>query len=234
MSAVPLASSDRARRQERARQEMRQRIADAAMQLFLDEGFERTSIRRIAEAIGYTPGAIYSYFGDKDDILFALHTEGFAKLRALLRTIDADALSPRERLVRVGELYLRFAFENPHYYELMFIMASTGKKIEEQGEWLVGLDTYDFLRGIVRDCIDSGVLPAGDLEAATFALWAPVHGLASLVICGRCPMIPDDALPAIVAESYRWTIDAMTASQRSRPPARPGKRTRASGKTPRA
>jgi AcrR family transcriptional regulator len=233
MPALALASPGRARRQERAREVMRQRIADAAMQLFLDEGFERTSIRRIADAIDYTPGAIYSYFGDKDDILFALHTEGFAKLRTLLRSLDANALSPRERLVRVGELYLRFAFENPHYYALMFIMASTGKKIEEQGEWLVGLDTYDFLRGIVADCMGAGVLPAGDLEAATFAVWASVHGLASLVIRGRCPMIPDDALAATVAQAYRWTIDAITAPQRSPSPARPGKPTPASGGKPR-
>jgi hypothetical protein len=82
--------------------------------------------------------------------------------------------------------------------------------------------------------MDDGVLPEGDLEAATFAVWASVHGLAALVIRGRCVMIPGDALPATVAESYRWTIDAMTASQRSHPHARPGKRPPASGRKPRA
>jgi len=218
MTATSPSSSARLERQERARTRMRERICAAAMELFLHEGFERTSIRRIAAAIGYTPGAIYSYFGDKDDILYALHEQGFARLRVLLQTLDGCGLGARERFERVGELYLRFAFENPQYYDLMFIKDRTAKKIEELGEWEVGLDTYDFVRTIVRECMRDGVLPQGDVEAATFALWASVHGMASLVIRSRCKMIPPDALPTVVAEAYRWTMRAMPAPEPAHPP----------------
>lgn len=228
--AVATPSPDRTERQERSRARMRDEICAAAMALFLREGFERTSIRRIAHAIGYTPGAIYSYFGDKDDILYALHEQGFARLGVLLHTLDDPALSPRERFERVGEFYLRFALENPHYYDLMFIKSRTAKKIREQADWPVGLDTYDYVRSIVRDCMADGTLREGDLEAATFALWAAVHGMASLVIRSRCKMIPPDALPGVVTEAYRWTTNAMAAVERDAPPARPGKRSRVSSK----
>ena len=49
-------------RKERERQEMRQRILDAAQQVFVEEGYEKASIRNIAERIEYSPATIYLYF----------------------------------------------------------------------------------------------------------------------------------------------------------------------------
>ncbi len=90
---------------------MRGMISRAAMKLFLTEGFERTSIRRIAQEIEYTPGAIYSYFKDKDEILYALHNEGFDRLAVAFSTIPPSD-DPFEDLRHCGEAYLRFALEN--------------------------------------------------------------------------------------------------------------------------
>jgi AcrR family transcriptional regulator len=217
----------RALRSARLRSAMRERICEAAMQLFLTEGYERTSIRRIAEAVEYTPGAIYTYFRDKDDLFYELHARGFEKFRALVRgPVEAEP-TPAARLHRAGQLYLRFAFENPQYYELMFIMAATGKRIREDARWEDGLDNYDFLRAIVRDCMADGSLPAGDVEAATFAIWSGVHGIASLVIRGRCPMIPDEALPRIVEEAYDYSLRSLLRAPSTERP-RPGRAVRRS------
>src|SRR5215208_5070860 len=64
-------------RQERDREAVRRAILDAARDLFVREGFENVSIRKVAERIEYSPAAIYSYFPGKDDIFFALAAEGF-------------------------------------------------------------------------------------------------------------------------------------------------------------
>jgi AcrR family transcriptional regulator len=209
---------------------MRGRIAAAAMELFLAEGFEKTSMRRIADAIGYTPGALYSYFEDKEDVLFALQREGFARLRAALEQVEAEPLSARERLARVGEEYLRFAFENPQYYELLFILSDVRRRIAEQETWNEGLDTYEFLLRAVRAAMAEGVIPAGDVDAVGFALWSHVHGTASLLLRGRCVMIPDEQLPALVTDSFRWLLGAITAQAKPRPPARPRTRARTKAK----
>ena len=180
-------------RRERDKAEMRDKICRAAMKLFLDEGFENTSIRRIAAAIEYTPGAIYSYFEDKDAILFALHEEGFDKLFAM-QIAAPLAEDPWERLLRCGQVYLQFALENPEYYDLMFIMNATGKHIRsEKYDWDKGVRAYDFLREIVKDCIAQKKLPPDDPEVVAFALWSSVHGMAALVIRHRCVMIPEEA-----------------------------------------
>src|SRR4249920_3695592 len=67
-------------RQHRDREAVRRAILDAARELFVAEGFQNVSIRKIAERIEYSPAAIYGYFPSKDDIFFALAEEGFRLL----------------------------------------------------------------------------------------------------------------------------------------------------------
>ena len=67
-------------RQDRERQAVTASILDAARDLFLAEGYQSVSIRKIAERIEYSPAAIYSYFASKDDIFLALAKEGFHRL----------------------------------------------------------------------------------------------------------------------------------------------------------
>ena len=55
-------------RKEREKLEMRRKIVDVAKDLFIHEGFEKTSIRQIAEKIEYSPATIYLYFKDKTEI----------------------------------------------------------------------------------------------------------------------------------------------------------------------
>lgn len=205
-------------RRQREKAEMRGRISRAAMKLFLAEGFERTSIRRIAQEIEYTPGAIYSYFKDKDEILYALHNEGFDRLAVAFAGI-APSPDPFEDLMHCGEAYLRFALENPEYYDLMFMMEATGNKIQENKEWREGLRAYDFLRERVYACMKRGRIPAGDPEAAAYGMWAAVHGMASLIIRNRCVMFPAEQLPKIAAAAFDVLIHAFerTPSPKAKP-----------------
>jgi len=69
-------------RQEREREAVARAILDAARDLFVAEGYQNVSIRKIAEKIEYSPAAIYSYFPSKDDIFLALAEEGFRILFA--------------------------------------------------------------------------------------------------------------------------------------------------------
>src|SRR5918995_5634125 len=70
----------REERQQHARATTRRAILDAALALFVNDGYSQVSIRNIAAKVDYSPGAIYSYFPSKDDIFFALAEEGFRLL----------------------------------------------------------------------------------------------------------------------------------------------------------
>jgi AcrR family transcriptional regulator len=184
-------------RKEREKKKLRGLILKAAMRLFAQEGYERITIRRIAEEIEYSPATIYLHFGGKDEILYALHAEGFEKLYERQQAVLAIK-DPLERLLKQGEVYVSFGLENPEYYDLMFIMRGTAKRISEDREWDIGLRSYGFLKANVEECMEAGLLPGTDPDVATFSLWSHVHGMVSLIIRGRCIMFSEEELPSIV------------------------------------
>src|SRR4051812_46528057 len=110
-------------RKERQKEELRGKILQAARELFMQKGFEDTSIRNIAEKIEYSPTTIYLYFKDKDDIFFALHQEGFTLLNQYFKPLGHVA-NPFERLKAISKAYITFAMENGEFYDLMFIIRS--------------------------------------------------------------------------------------------------------------
>src|SRR5438132_5140555 len=108
-------------RQERDREAVRRAILDAARDLFVSEGYQNVSIRKIAERIEYSPAAIYGYFPSKDDIFFALAEEGFQLLRHMMPRED-DARRTTEPVARVRNIFwhfYEFSREHPEYFALM-------------------------------------------------------------------------------------------------------------------
>jgi AcrR family transcriptional regulator len=195
-----------AERKKRQQQKMRRLILDSAMRLFLKEGVERITLRRIAEKIEYSPATIYLHFKNKDEILYALHSEGFEELYKQQQAVLAIR-DPLKRLRRHGEIYLSFALERPEYYDLMFIMRNPAKKIREENSWEIGLRSYEFLRKNVEECMKAGALPKADADVATLSLWAHVHGIASLIIRDRCIMFPEEHLKSVVKGALDFMHD---------------------------
>src|SRR5690348_6642492 len=105
-------------RKEKQKTEIRRQILDASMKLFMEEGFENVSIRKIADLIEYSPTTVYLYFKDKDEILFNVHEICFQRLAEY--NVDLWGIkNPLIRLHKMGENYIRFGLENPAFYDLM-------------------------------------------------------------------------------------------------------------------
>jgi AcrR family transcriptional regulator len=79
-------------RKEREKKELRAKIIDATAKILIDQGYEKTTIRKVAEAIEYSPRTVYLYFKDKDSLLMEIIEEGFAgtleKRSRLKETLD--------------------------------------------------------------------------------------------------------------------------------------------------
>lgn len=192
-----------AERKEKEKKAMRRFILKTAMKLFLEDGFDNVSMRRIAEDIEYSPATIYLYFKDKNEILFALHAEGFEKFYKRQQAILSEK-NPWKRLRKHARVYLEFALKNPEYYDLMFIMRGPFEKMKDTKEWEVGMRSYEFLKKNTEECIDAGYLPKTDLDVAAFALWSFVHGIASLVIRDRTVKFPRERLALIIEEALNF------------------------------
>jgi AcrR family transcriptional regulator len=149
-------------RQERDRDAVRRAILDAARDLFVTEGYQNVSIRKIAERIEYSPAAIYGYFPSKDDIFFALAEEGFRLLGdpGHMRNPALEALSPLDRLRSIFRRFYEFSREHPQYFALMFVDRSVPRISREYERFAFALELKKHLIAQVQQCIDQKVLPA--------------------------------------------------------------------------
>jgi AcrR family transcriptional regulator len=195
-------------RKERERSEMREIITRAALDVYLAEGFDALSIRKIAERIEYSPATIYLYFADKDAIFCALQELAFAEFYKTLSSIDAA--DPLEALRAGCRRYVEFAIDNPLYYELMFIKEAPMRAMENPDEWRNGFDSYEIPRNILRACSEAGLINVPDLEVATFSLWAHLHGMASLYIRNRLIVIPEHFRQHMIDEAIDFYITMLT------------------------
>src|SRR5215468_10860449 len=97
-------------RDRRARQKtlLRQQILDAAREILIRDGYDSLSMRRVAERIDYSPTAIYLHFKDKQELVFSLCEETFAKLVRELEGLAREFPDPMVRLRKGMERYIRF------------------------------------------------------------------------------------------------------------------------------
>ena len=197
-----------AERRESDKERMRGRILEAAMKLFLKEGFERVTIRAIAKAIEYSPATIYLYFKDKNEILFSLQTIGFEKLYKKQQDV-LTIKDPWKRLRQHGKIYVEFALKNPEYYDLMFIMRGPVVKMKEKNKWESGQRSYEFLKENIRECMSAGYLMKTNEDIATFAKWSLTHGMASLIIRDRAIMLPKEHLNAIIEGALDFMMESI-------------------------
>jgi len=186
-------------KERRARQKkfLRQEILDAASELFVRDGYENVSMRRIADKIEYSPTTIYIYFKDKAELLEQVCKETFQRLARRLGKITEQPGDPLERLKRGLVAYIEFGLENPHHYRATFMMplpeGFDHQKYHQEDS--PGMQAFAFLTRGLAECIKAGKIPAMNVELAAQTLWAGIHGITSLLIThSRFPWVGRDKL----------------------------------------
>jgi AcrR family transcriptional regulator len=191
-------------RKEREREEMKELIVSTAIRMFLQEGYEQTSIRNIAEKIEYSPATIYLYYKDKDELLYDVQKQAFDKLTQVFRE-KVTAIDPLKRLEQIMYTYVRFGKNNPELYDLMFIIRAPMNGIKEHEKWEKGDDSFDFLVQCITECIEKKLIRYEDPMVAALSIWAMGHGLVSLDLRCRLTVIDmdEEAIAAIIEKSIQ-------------------------------
>lgn len=196
----------------RRKEDVKGLILDAAKKLFVEQGYPSASIRKIASAIGYSPTTIYLYYKDKNDIVYALHQEGFAILKTLFTSL-LEVESPFERLKAIGRTYLQFARNHPDYYEVMFMVKEPMDFLNceaNKENWEEGKQVFGLLLAAIHECQKEGYFKGCNPEFVALQAWAVVHGLCSLYLSTRLQKVaqqclsgpPDDTLMESAFKTY--------------------------------
>ena len=201
-------------RRERHRASLRREILDAASRLFAEEGYQRVTMRRVAERIDYSPTTIYLYFRDKNELLTTVCEETFAQLAAKLERLKNSASSPLALLREGLRTYVEFGLAHPNQYIVTFASPNPGQ-IRPEFETSAGGRALGILRQGVRACAETGDIHTASVEATAQALWAAVHGITSLFITEKgFPFAARQALVDHLIETLIAGLKAPAASAR--------------------
>ncbi len=166
------------RRSEHSKEELHALIVNATLELVREQGAGKVTARQIAQAVGYTPGMLYSIFENLQSIFLHVNVLSLDSLYSQCMRAQKKAKGPESSIRAMGLAYLAFAESNNNQFQLMFQPmpdprlsrpAELGSRIRALFE-LVEQD----LLALDPDASESAI----KLGART--LWSGVHGAAAL------------------------------------------------------
>ena len=167
-----------------ARSTTAERILHTARALFERGGAEAVSMRRVADAVGITPMAIYRHFPNRDALLKRISDDSFDAIARhwLARNQGGDVLA---RVIALQRIYLDYALAHPHLFDHAFsARRSDARRYPE--DFRAGLSpTLTVAADAVDEAMQAGLLRKDDAWDVAITLWAHTHGLVALYRAGR-------------------------------------------------
>lgn len=181
-----------ARRSDHSRKEIRDMAMEAAEQIILEQGHDRLTARKVASEIGYTVGTLYLVFENIDDLIMHINARTLDRLHQLMTDAETQNLAHEDRLIRLGQVYIHFAYGDPHRWALIF----EHRFPEDQPT----PDWYDEKIMRVFAIVEETLKPLAahrtesEISQAARALWAGVHGICILGITQKLGSVDENSV----------------------------------------
>ena len=160
------------------------RIASVALTILEKEGPEAVSMRRVAEAVGITPMAIYHHFPSREDLLNTVTDREFAKLLSYMQAHVPQG-GVEDRLLAVMAGYVDYAFARPRVFDFVFSRPRPGARQFPKDFRARRSPTLNPVADLLAAEMERGFLKKDDVWEVALALWAHVHGYILLYRAGR-------------------------------------------------
>jgi AcrR family transcriptional regulator len=190
-------------RREKHKAEFRTQILDAAREIFVHDGYQSFSMRKLAQRIEYSPGSIYLYFKNKQELFDCLVEESFEQLLKALQTIQSQPEPDAVKQLKKGlRTYVDFGLRCPNHYKFAFLL----RTVDTKRPWKPH-PAFDVARQMVRRCVQEKRFLPVDIETTAQALWAASHGVTSLLL--QRPTFPWVAKDRLIQQVINSAVDSL-------------------------
>ena len=196
------------RTREEQREETRRRVLDAAYRTFVRRGYEATSVEEIAEAAGFTRGAVYSNFRDKDDLYVTVLEERMAEKLAELQRVGEGIDDHPTRMAAMREYFVNEREdETPILYAELQLAAARHPELRRKLRAMF----ERHLEGCLV-CVLGRTLPPESFRVAFVTMFAVIEGIALQRASGNATLDVGKAAKAIVFDAVSAVMDAHLAA----------------------
>ncbi len=189
---------------------IRKKILDAASEILVEEGYDKLSIRKIANKIEYSPGIIYHYFKDKGEIIAFIVEEEYGRILKMISDIQLNEESPEKTLEETFRAYIELMLETPEKFRTILMndieavqekVNILGRGISKERKSLQGLCS------MIECGIEKGKFREMDVELTAQIIWTSTYGLISRLIIER--NIPKDQKERLINHHFEILINGL-------------------------
>lgn len=189
-------------------QDFRRRLLAIAEQSFAEHGVDGVTVRQLAQQLGCSAMTPYRYFRDKTEILAAVTAAALDRFSASLEAAFENPGSAAEKSAAVRSAYLRFAFDNPGAYKLLFNLPHPGmsefpdlKRAAQRAEQI--------MTAPLEQLVAEGAI-AGDPRLLGRVFWSAMHGAVSLQLAGKLEASP--GFDTVLDHTLRFIVAGANAT----------------------
>jgi AcrR family transcriptional regulator len=192
----------------------REQILKCACDLYLSEGFEGLSMRKLAGCVGCTAPALYRYYENKEEVMQDVVGEAYRHFAQFLyRALEGR--NPAERFRLAGQSYLDFALEQPGLYEVLYVppdlLGIQPGSSDEASDHASSVG--QFWSDRVREMMDAGLFHEADIDEVSLTLWAHAHGMVSLYHRGLLEVGTDEEFRGLLTASFKQLLKGIGTEQ---------------------
>jgi AcrR family transcriptional regulator len=187
----------------------RDQILKCACDLYLSDGIEGFSMRKLAKSVGCTAPALYRHYESKEEVIQDVVAEAYRLFtQYLYRALEGR--TPAERFTIAGRSYFDFAMEQPALYEIIYMPAAVlGAHNVDSSVADQACAIGQFWTDRVREMMDAGYLREGDPHQVSMTLWGHAHGLLSIYHRGLLPVKNEGEFRVIMTESVFRVMEGL-------------------------
>ncbi|MTI71818.1 MAG: TetR/AcrR family transcriptional regulator [Firmicutes bacterium] len=166
--------------EERKQKNIKEAILTVAKNIIEKEGIEKVSIRKIANAVGYSPGNIYQYFKSKDDIIGSIVKKSYEAMIAELQKDLGEFKNSKDEIKARYINYINIALKNAPYYKAIMLNENPeilkNISVLEKGITKKRI-ALNYLKKLIEKAMDNGEFKKGDSELTAQIIWTSMFGL---------------------------------------------------------
>lgn len=181
--------------------DLRTALVAAGLAMARERGAAAVVLREATRRTGVTGRAAYRHFADRDALVRAVAQAALAQMALAIEAAQAGTVDPLTLLRGVGEGYVRFALDEPGWFDVAFFaMADMANTVSPAATGRTGRSPYQQLEDALDALVRAGLLDRQRAPGAAITCWSGVHGFATLVTRGPLRELPREAADALARD----------------------------------
>jgi len=175
-------------RQKNRETRIRNFFIDAAKEQIATRGLDNLSVKAVAELAGYSPGTLYNYFDDLQDLLFHCGLSYLEECARIVEKVRQEYRTPVDRVIQSALAYSAYFLERPDVFRLLFL-EDLGDRVNTNLSSQREIPEIISRAGnCVEECASAGIIAADDVELVLGIVDNTIHGNLFFYMNRRLPL----------------------------------------------